>query len=93
MFIGTAIIKLHAPWVHSLKEKRAEVQKLTSRVRNKFNASVCEVEMLDIHKTIVLGVGCVANSKCYLYTVLQEIVKFVEVNTNAEVFDVEYDTF
>ncbi|MDI9474433.1 MAG: DUF503 domain-containing protein [Bacillota bacterium] len=91
MFVGTAIVKLHAPWVHSLKEKRSVVQTLTKRVRNKFNVSVCEADMTDVHQTIVLGLGCVSSSKSHLDAALQEIIRFIEQNTDAEVFDVEVE--
>lgn len=38
-------IKLYAPWVHSLKEKRMVVKSLLAKIRNKFQVSVAEVEM------------------------------------------------
>ena len=38
MMILSLKIKLHAPWVHSLKEKRMVVKSLLSKMRNKFMA-------------------------------------------------------
>ena len=58
MRIGIATVTLRADWVHSLKEKRMVVKSLCSRIRNKFNVSVAEVEAQDIHQTIVLGIAC-----------------------------------
>ena len=43
MMILSLKIKLHAPWVHSLKEKRMVVKSLLSKMRNKFNVAVAEV--------------------------------------------------
>ena len=43
MLILSLKIKLHAPWVHSLKEKRMVVKSLLSKMRNKFNVAVAEV--------------------------------------------------
>ena len=40
MTIGILKITLYAPWVHSLKEKRMEVRKITKRAENKFNCPV-----------------------------------------------------
>ena len=53
MLILSLKIKLHAPWVHSLKEKRMVVKSLLSKMRNKFNVAVAEVGEQDIHQTIV----------------------------------------
>jgi uncharacterized protein YlxP (DUF503 family) len=59
MIIAAAEIKLYAPWVHSLKEKRMVVKSITAKVQNKFNASIAEVAKNDVHQTILLGVaGC-----------------------------------
>ena len=44
-------IKLYAPWVHSLKEKRMVVKSLLAKIRNKFQVSVAEVEAQDVHQT------------------------------------------
>jgi len=44
MIVKTIIIKLYAPWVHSLKEKRGIVKSICSKVSNKFNVSIAEVD-------------------------------------------------
>ena len=63
MMILTITIKLHAPWVHSLKEKRMVVKSLLAKLQNKFNVSVAELDEQDIHQIIVLGLaGIVANN-------------------------------
>ena len=59
MMILSLKIKLHAPWVHSLKEKRMVVKSLLSKMRNKFNVAVAEVGEQDIHQTIVIGVAAI----------------------------------
>ena len=53
-------IRLHAPWVHSLKEKRMVVKSLLAKLRNKFNVSAAEVDEQDIHQIIVIGLAAVA---------------------------------
>jgi hypothetical protein len=40
MIIEAAIIKLYAPWVHSLKEKRMTVKSLIAKTKNKFMQSI-----------------------------------------------------
>ena len=60
MIVGVVKIKLYAPWVHSLKEKRMIVKSLCAKLKNKFNVSVIEAEEQDIHQTIVVAVACLA---------------------------------
>lgn len=62
MIVGVATIKLYAPWVHSLKEKRMVVKSLLAKARNKFNVSIAEVAEQDMHQTIVLGLACVSGT-------------------------------
>ena len=65
MIIGTLTIRLYAPWVHSLKEKRMEVKSLIDKTKNKFNVSIAEIEEMDTHQIIVFGIGCVSNDTRY----------------------------
>lgn len=37
-------IKLYAPWLHSLKEKRMVVKSILGKIKNKFNVSVSEID-------------------------------------------------
>ncbi|WP_196001458.1 DUF503 domain-containing protein [Clostridium sp. 1001271B_151109_B4] len=84
-------LELRAEWVHSLKEKRMIVLSLTKRLSNKFNVSVSEVEMQDVHQNIVIGISSVATSKDILYSVKEKILDFVEDNTDAELIRIEED--
>jgi uncharacterized protein YlxP (DUF503 family) len=88
MIIGTAEIKLYAPWVHSLKEKRREVKSLVAKTRNKFNLSIAEVSEQDVHQTIVLGLSCVADSVSHANSVIESVITFIESNTEAEIIDI-----
>jgi len=91
MIMGTVIIKLYAPWVHSLKEKRMVVQSLIKKARNRFNISIAEIEETDKHQSIVLGIGCVSNSTSHVNSILTEVVNFLESNTEAEIVDVQME--
>jgi uncharacterized protein YlxP (DUF503 family) len=92
MIISAMTIKLHAPWVHSLKEKRMVVQSIINKAKNKFNISIAEVDEMDIHQIIVIGIACVTNSTSHGDSVLNEVLRFIEGNTEAEVTDVEHET-
>lgn len=89
MLIGTAQITLHAPWVHSLKEKRMEVKSLIARVQNKFNVSVAEVDEQDIHQLAVLGVACVVGTAAQADSVIDHVIAFIESSTEAQITEIE----
>ncbi|MDV3427756.1 MAG: DUF503 domain-containing protein [Bacillota bacterium] len=93
MIIGTAKIKLHINYSHSLKEKRMVVRSIKSRVINKFNVSIAEVEDNDIHQIIVLGLAAVSNSKSMADSEMQSVLNFIEDNFNVEVLDSYIEIF
>ncbi|NTV90209.1 MAG: DUF503 domain-containing protein, partial [Clostridiales bacterium] len=47
MIIGTAVIRLRAPWARSLKDKRMIVASIVAKVGSKFNVSIAETEDQD----------------------------------------------
>lgn len=81
-------IKLYAPWVHSLKEKRMVVKSLIAKLRNKFNVSAAETGEQDIHQTVVIGVAAIVAGHGQADSVMEEILHFVEENTEAEIVEV-----
>lgn len=89
MIISSAQIKLYAPWVNSLKEKRMIVKSLCAKVHNKFNASVAETDEQDMHRIIVLGIACVTNDSRLGDSIIDSIVNFIEANTEAEITGIE----
>lgn len=88
MIVGTGKIYLHANWVHSLKEKRMIVKSIIAKVRNKFNVSIAEIEDLDLHQSIVIGIVCVSNSTSLSSSIIQNVMNFIESNTETEVLDI-----
>lgn len=88
MMIGTLEIKLYAPWVHSLKEKRMIVKSLIAKIRNRFNVSVAEVSDQDIHQSIILGFACVAANNALADSIMDHVISFIEENTEAEILQV-----
>jgi uncharacterized protein YlxP (DUF503 family) len=89
MFIGTVKITLYASWVHSLKEKRMIVKSLCAKIRNQFNVSVVEIEEQDIHQTIVIAVACVTGVASLADSVIENVIEFVEDNTEAQITNIE----
>ncbi len=88
MIIGTLIIKIHTPWVHSLKEKRMVVKSLCAKVKNKFNVSIGEVDEQDIHQITVLGLTCTSGDTSQADSILDHVINFIESNTEGEVIEI-----
>lgn len=89
MLIAAAQVKLYAPWIHSLKEKRMEVKSLIAKVQNKFHVSIAEVDENDIHQIIVLGIASVAGDTAQGDSILDHVLRFIEENTEAEITDIQ----
>ncbi len=86
-------ITLRASWVHSLKEKRMVVKSIVQRLKNKFNVSVGEVHEQDIHQIIVIGISAVCGDQNQVDSTLENLIDFVEENTDAEIINIESDNY
>ena len=79
--------RLHAPWVHSLKEKRMIVKSIVAKLQNKFHVSAAEIDEQDIHQIIVIGVAAIVPHNAMADSLMDEISAFVVENTEAEILD------
>ena len=87
MNIAAMTFKLHAPWVHSLKEKRMIVKSLVAKLQNKFHVSAAEIDEQDTLQIIVIGVAAIVPHNAYADSLMDEISLFVEENCEAEILD------
>ncbi len=87
MRIAIVIFRLHAPWVHSLKEKRMIVKSLIAKLQNKFHVSAAEIDGQEIHQLIVIGVAIIVPHNAFADSIMNEISTFVEENCEAEILD------
>ena len=87
MKIAAMTFRLHAPWVHSLKEKRMIVKSLVAKLQNRFHVSAAEVDEQDTHQIIVIGAATIVPNNALADSVMDEISQFVEENTEAEILD------
>ncbi len=78
MYIGVARVALYIPESFSLKEKRGLLKSAIGRVRNRFNASIAEVEDLDDIRVGTIGITVVSNSGRHADEMLQNILAFME---------------
>ena len=87
MIIAAMTFRLHAPWVHSPKEKRMVVKSLITQLQNKFHVSAAEVDEQDIHQIIVIGVAAVVPHHALADSLMEEISQFVETATDAQILE------
>lgn len=78
MHVGTARITLQLPENGSLKGKRRVIGSLMSRVRNKFNVSIAEVDFNDSWQTAALGLTAVSNSARHADEVVGNVIGYIE---------------
>jgi len=79
--------RLHAPWVHSLKEKRMIVKSIVAKLQNKFHVSAAEIDEQDTHQIIVIGVAAIIPHNAQADSEMDAISQFLEENTEAEILD------
>ena len=89
MRIAVMTFRLHAPWVHSLKEKRMIVKSIIAKLQNKFHVSAAEIDEQDVHQIIVIGVASVVPHNAMADSLMEKMFLFVEENTEAEIIDEE----
>ena len=92
MIVGVCRITLRLPESGSLKDKRQVVRSLTTRLRNKFNVAVAEVDDNDRWQIATIGLTCVSNNARHAQEMLDHAVQFVErTRLDAELIDSEIE--
>ena len=89
MITVSAKLTFHIAHANSLKEKRMVARSLMDKTRRKFNAAVAEVDTQDVHRTLTLGVAVVSGENAHAQNMMNEIIRFIENNTDAELTSVE----
>ena len=84
----SAKLTFQIPHAQSLKEKRTVARGLIEKTRHKYNVSVAEVETQDVHQTLTLGVAVVSGEYSHARNMLEDIVRYMERNQNAELVSV-----
>ena len=78
MHVGVCKLTVRIPDNQTIKGKRRVIKSLSSRIRNKFNVSVAEVEDNQAWQLATLGITCVSNSARHAEETVQNVVAFVE---------------
>ncbi|MCL2353476.1 MAG: DUF503 domain-containing protein [Defluviitaleaceae bacterium] len=78
MYIENAKLIFFIPHATSLKDKRRVAKSLIDKAKNKFNASIAEVDTQDAHKTLTIGIAVVSSQASHAQNSLNEIINFME---------------
>ena len=93
MEIGVIRLTFHLSDNNSLKGKRQVSRSLISRLRQKFNVAVAEVDGQDLWQTLVVGVVCVSDKQYHANKMLDTVLRYVNaLPLDAELVDVERET-
>ena len=93
MNVSVCQIQLRLPENHSLKGKRQVTKSIITRLQNKFNVSVAEIDDQDLWQLATLGIACVSNHRRHADESLVNVVKFVIQNyPDVEVLSSEIET-
>ncbi len=94
MHVGVCQIELRLPENQSLKGKRQVIKSITTRIQNRFNVSVAEVDNQNLWQLATLGIACVSNHRRHADETLANVVKFIVQNyPNVELLSSEIETF
>ncbi|UIK90783.1 DUF503 domain-containing protein [Arthrobacter polaris] len=77
MWIGWIEFDLLFGDVHSLKEKRSVLRPVLAEVRKRFDVSIAEVDLQDLHRRAVVGAGLVGAERAHIVEVLDAVENYV----------------
>ena len=84
MKVGLCTVELHIPDAQSLKGKRQVLSSLVTRLRNRFNISVAEIDEHDLWQKAILGIAYVANDTGRIHQVLDQVLNLIRANPSLE---------
>lgn len=73
---------------HSLKEKRAVLQRMITRTKQKFNVSVAEIDHQDVWQRTCLAVVTVSSSKEAADREMNHAIHYLQSNPEWEMLDI-----
>jgi uncharacterized protein YlxP (DUF503 family) len=78
MIVGLAACECLIYDAHSLKDKRAVLQRILTRLRQRYNISVAEVDYQDTWQRTKIAIVSVASSKVAVERELQHALKLID---------------
>ncbi len=91
MIIGVCTLEFHLPACRSLKEKRRFLKSFRTRVSNKFNVAVSEVDHHDLWQRSTIGVVSIAAEREPIDKMFQKVLREAERQREAQLISVEIE--
>jgi uncharacterized protein YlxP (DUF503 family) len=89
--VGLLTLSLHVIDAVTLKDKRQVIKSLIGRIEHRYNVSVAEVGDLGSRSDAEVAVAFVANEEAHVHRVLNEVARFIEADSRADVGTVEIE--
>jgi hypothetical protein len=87
MFVGVLRVEIMLPQSDSLKAKRFVLSSVKTKIQNKFNVSIAEVDHNDLWQRATLGLALVTNEHKFIDQAFTKIMQFLEDDGRLEVLD------
>jgi len=83
--IGVCTLEFRISYVHSLKEKRSVVKKISNKIQQKFNVSISEIDTQDLWQTATLGIAVAGSHAPLLEGILESLIDYAESIFDGEI--------
>ena len=77
MIVGILEVEISLGDMFSLKEKRQVVKSIIQRIRNRYNVSIAEVDMLNNKRRAIICMACVSKHSGHVNQQLDHILDFM----------------
>ena len=84
MIIGLCTVELHFPEAQSLKSKRKILVSLKTKLQNRFNISIAEIDESHLWQKAILGIASVANETARVNQTLDHVLNDIQANPSLE---------
>ncbi|MEX0828697.1 MAG: DUF503 domain-containing protein [Nitrospirales bacterium] len=84
MIVGLCTVELHFPEAQSLKNKRKILVSLKTRLQNRFNISVAEIDECHLWQKAIVGIATVANETARVNQTLDHVLNDIRANPSLE---------
>jgi uncharacterized protein YlxP (DUF503 family) len=91
MIVASQTWELALPGCSSLKEKRAVIRSIRDRLRSRFNVSVAETALQDVHARAEVSIALVTNDRRLATSILDKADHFLEAMGAAVIVRVDRD--
>jgi len=91
MTIGVCVFEIKFEESNSLKKKRYHLKNLKTKIRNKYNVSLSEIDYFDLWQKAKLAAVCVSQESKFANEILNNMVNFIKFNIEGELITSEIE--